>query len=168
MPVREIVNKQKVPKDTVLNNIMKEIDEENGIVVDVPIEKKQKKIIPKKKKKRSWLHVFFNFTLLALILFLLFVVYVIVMATTEETVTKPIVTPSPTQIVVPVQASKPVEKNTKNINVLKKKTVELTPTNTKQKSIKIPHKDTLSLSPEKEEALIRKRAKEALMQQMKN
>ena len=39
MPVREIVNKQKAPKDTVLNNIMKEIGEENGIVVDVVAEK---------------------------------------------------------------------------------------------------------------------------------
>jgi len=166
--VREIVNKQKAPKDTVLNNIMKEIDEENGIIVDIATEKNQKKIIPEKKQKRSWLHVFFNFTLLVLVLFILFVVYVIAIATTEETAIKPLITPSPTPIVVPVQASNPVGKSIKNINLLEKKTVELTPTNKKRQSIKTLHKDTLSLSLEKEEALIRKRAKEALMQQMKN
>jgi len=168
MPVREIVNKQKAPKDTVLNNIMKEIGEENGIVVDVPVETNQKKITAKKKKKRSWLHVFFNFTLLALILFLLFIIYIITLATTEETKPEDLDSASSTQIVVPVQANKPVEKNIKNVDVLEKKTVKLTPTRKKQQNIKTPHKDTLTLSPEKEEALIRKRAKEALMRQMKN
>lgn len=156
--MREIVNKQKAPKDTILNNIMKEIDEENGIVADEAIEKNPKKSISKKKQKRSWLRLFFTFMFIVIVLSVLFVIYIITIATKKETSGQTLNTASRTHVVVPIKANKAVEKSSQSINLVKKE----------QNPLKKPSKKTLSLSEEEKEALIRKKAKEALMEQMKN
>ena len=95
---------------------------------------------------------------IAIILCVLFVIYIITLATNEETSEQTLNTASRTQIVVPIKVSKAVEKSSKNINLLKKE----------QNPIKKSPAKTIPLSKETEEALIRKKAKEALMEQMRN
>jgi len=83
----EIINKQKAPKDILLNSILKEIDEENGVTVEpeiVPKEEKSKskKKSKKKKEQHPLLRGLFYFLSTMIVLFLMFMVVMITL--TEE------------------------------------------------------------------------------------
>ncbi len=159
--MQKIINKQRAPKDTVLNNILQEIDEENG-VNNIP-----KKEIPEKKKKeksgkvekRSWLSIIFYLMLVAIIFFILIIIYFITIATKDEKMK----TAERKEVFVPIKKIKKeiknIEKNAQYIILPKKPKVE------KEKVIMKPIHSIVSLSKEERE---RKKAKATLMEQMKN
>lgn len=83
----EIINKQKAPKDILLNSILQEIDEENGVTVEaktVPKKNKSKKKPNKKKEQHPLLRVLFYFLSTMIVLFLMFMIVMITL--TEEEV----------------------------------------------------------------------------------
>ena len=160
--MRKIINKQRAPKDTILNNIMLEIDEENGVVVDVPKEV----VLPKKKKvkKRPWLGTFLKIIMTLTTLLILYVLYIIIFATQKEEVKTSENTHGQKAIIVPIKVAKPSKIPTHTIAPVKKKIKKSEPT---KKEVKQPVNNSETHSNEDKEALVRKEAKAALMKQMK-
>jgi len=78
----KIINKQKAPKDILLNSILQEIGEENGIKTEKTSEPVKEKST-KPRKKRSWVKVFFNVLIVLFVGVLLFVLYMINTASEE-------------------------------------------------------------------------------------
>ena len=76
----KIINKQKAPKDILLNSILQEIGEENGIETEKPSEPVK---ATKPRKKRSWIKIFFNFLIVLFVGVLFFVLYMINTASEE-------------------------------------------------------------------------------------
>lgn len=78
--MQEIINKQKAPKDILLNSILKEIDEENGITVKEvkpTTSNKTKKTSIKQVKKHPILQIIFYLLFSLIVLFLIFMVLMI-------------------------------------------------------------------------------------------
>jgi hypothetical protein len=157
--MQKIVNKQKAPKDILLNKILKEIGEENGVVVEEP---KPEQEVREKPKKRSWLRVLFIIMLLLVIGLSAFVGYVVYSAAQQNPVEKkPVVKKEKNlPVIEPVkemQTPKPIEDHVIQMKIPQTKKKE-----TKQTLPKAP------LTPEELKAQERKKAKAALLQQMKN
>lgn len=146
--MQKIINKQKAPKDIILNSILKEIGEENGIVVEPKVVETKK---TKKKKKYNWKKLFFN--ILIGMVFILFSFLIYLMLAKEKTeshlhpkVVKPIkipkVTPKP---IIKKDTLKKVSKTVKKTTIKKRKIIQ-----------------------EEPKVLEHEKAKATLLQQMKN
>lgn len=155
--MQKIINKQKAPKDTILNNIMHEIGEENAVVNNIVKREIKKEVYVKKKKKRSWLSIFFNLMLIVITLVILFIFYIITIASKDEGRKSTSKIPVHKEIFVSSAVPKVIEKSTQHIELFKKPIVEKKPTENKS-----------TITEEKEKVLERKRAKAALMEQMNN
>jgi len=153
--MKEIVNKHKAPKDTLLNSIMQEIDEENGLEI-----KPKEEAVIKVRKKRSFLKLLFNFILTLIFLVILFVLYVVI-SSVEESALKHKIAPPERVVSMPVRViAKKVVKKTMplfetHIELFKKPKVV-------EKRVDKPLK--IKLQPKKKTQ--RELAKEALRQQM--
>lgn len=82
----EIINKQKAPKDILLNSILHEIDEENGIITEevIPQKKKTKKKPKKKNEQHPLLRILFYFLTTMIVLFLMFMLVMITLTKEEK------------------------------------------------------------------------------------
>ena len=159
----KIINKQKAPKDILLNSILQEIGEENGIEAKKLSEPVKAKAT-KPRKKRSWVKVFFNFLIVLFVGVLLFVLYMINTASEE-------IAHKQTMQKEKEHQKKPYDPMADAVvSNVKKERAKPHPNDTHIKLVPTSKKTNLSdpVKAEKKQLSEHERAKKQLMLQMKN
>ena len=169
--MEKIVNKHKAPKDILLNKILKEVDEENGVVVEI----QKDKIKKKPRKKPSWLKRFFYFSLFILGISIFLVIYFINHAIEDEDLKTLQVQPMQKQTkAVPKETIKEPMIRVQDLAIISTSAttpiVKMKNKYIEPKKVKIQEVINVieSLSEEEKEIIKRKQAKSKLLEEMNN